>query len=337
MTVRRIVASIPLCFGWILASGPTTSRADEPTPAAPAVPSVPAPAVSEVAAPLVVTPPPELKLATLADALRTAAFADALFESGDHYRAITEYKRALFTAPAAVDAPTWSLRIGESLRRGAQHEAAGEAFDDTVRSYGTYVAGDAYLGGARAYLATDKHESALARAKSAADWFKDAPDRWRQARFLEGWSLLLSHRDEEAVAAFAAARGADALGLGAGRLVDVFPQLKTLPHKEPVLAGVLGLVPGLGHLYVGDPASALSALVWNGVFIVAIWQAVLTSQWSVAAVLGIFEAMWYGGSVVGAMTGAHRFNRDARLNAIEDLAKLAPMDLLDRPFVETAR
>lgn len=317
----------PLVFGSILLAA-AVARAEEPVPAPVAAPNVAS------AQALVAAPTPDLKLATLAEAVRTAAFADTLFTAGDHYRAITEYKRALFIAPAAADAPQWSLRIGDALRLGAQYEAAGAAYDDTVRTYGTYVAGDAYLGGARAFLATDKHESALARARSAADWFRDRPERVRQARFLEGWSLVLANRDAEALPAFMAARGDDPLGLGAARLVDVFGQLQSLPHREPVLAALLGLIPGAGHLYVGDPGSALSALLWNGVFLVALWQAVVAKQWSIGAVLGIFEAMWYGGSVIGAMTGAHRFNRDARINALEDLAKLAPLELVDRPFTE---
>jgi len=257
------------------------------------------------------------------EATVAAAFADHLFEKGDYYRAIGEYERAMFLGPLAPERGRWELKACEALHRGEQSEDAGRCYDRAVERGAEGVKAPGLLGAARSWLAAKRPETAAARAAEAAEAFDPDP-RTREAKYVEGWALLESGRDAEAAAAFRAARGAGITGENANRLLLVLPQLEHLPSRSPVLAGLLGVVPGAGHLYVGEYTAALSALVWNGIFGWAIWEAVDRRFWSIAAVLGIFETMWYGGSIVGAVSGAHRFNRDARLNAMDDLERIAP-------------
>lgn len=261
------------------------------------------------------------------DASRAAAFARALSQEGDFYRAIGEYKRALFLDPEAPENVAWSLAIGEAYRAGEQPEAAAKAFEAVAAAH-PEVKGPALLGAAQSYLAAGQGESATSRAREAAGALTD-PGQVRTARYVEGWALLRTNRDEEAARAFALARGDGAVGQGAGRLLRVLPQLEQLPSRSPTVAAVLGLVPGLGHLYIGEVGTAASALAWNGLFGWALYDAVREKRWSFAVVLGMFESMWYGGSIVGAMGGAHRFNRDARVNALEDLEKVSSPKLPD--------
>jgi hypothetical protein len=269
----------------------------------------------------------EAEALALPEAQEAARFADHLAAQGDHYRAIGEYKRALFLAPTAPEAARWELGIGESLRQGEQHEQAARQFDQVAETR-REVRGEALLGAARSYFAANQLEAAASRAKAAAEAF-EPPAKVREARFTEGWALLRAGRDAEAKAAFEAAKGPGVVGEGAARVVEVLPQLETLPARNPVLAGVLGLVPGLGHLYIGEPATAVSALVWNGVFAWAIYETVQQRQWPLVTVLAMFQTMWYGGSIVGAISGAQRYNRDARLNAMDDIAGLASPRLVD--------
>ncbi len=262
-------------------------------------------------------------------ASEAAAFAASLAKEGDDYRAIGQYKYALFLNPSSPDADLWRLAIGEAYRAGEQYVEAGKTFDAVAREGGRARA-QAYLGAAKSWLSAGKFETAAARARAAARAYAGNADRVREAEYLEGWALVRDGQDAAAARAFEAARGPGAVGQGATRLVAVLPQLAHLPSKSPVLAGLLGVVPGLGHLYLGDPATALSAFVWNGVFGWALYDAVRARSWSLAVVLALFESMWYGGSIVGAISGAHRFNRDARLNAMEDLARIAPPSLVDQ-------
>lgn len=261
------------------------------------------------------------------DASLTANFARTLADEGDHYRAIGEYKRALFLAPASSESGRWMHAIAESYRRGEQYDAAVKAFDDLATAKPDWRP-FAALGAARSTLAAGNVEAAIARAREAASLLEPM-GRAREAFWVEAWALLKAGRDAEAKAAFEKARGGGVLGEGADRALSAWPSLEQMPTKSPALAGALGLVPGLGHLYLGEPGTALSALVWNGVFAWALVDALRAQQWSLAVVLGMFEAMWFGGSIVGAVSGAHRSNHDARLNALDDLARIASPALLD--------
>lgn len=270
----------------------------------------------------------------LEQARQTARFAEHLSQKGDHYRAIGELERALFLAPDAPESTRWSLDIGEAYRLGEQYETAARHFEHVAETRPEARA-VALLGAAQSWQGAGRHESAIARAREAAESFGPGTDDARKARYVEGWSLLLStdrdadERDRQAAEAFRLARGEGPVGEGASQLLNVLPQLEHLPHRSPIVAGALGLIPGFGHFYIGDVGTGLSALMWNGLFGWALYEAIRAKNYSLAVVLGLFEVMWYGGSITGAIGGAHRFNRDARLNAMDDLGRLSSPTLLD--------
>jgi TM2 domain-containing membrane protein YozV len=95
--------------------------------------------------------------------------------------------------------------------------------------------------------------------------------------------------------------------------------LPNLPHRSPWLAGALAIVPGAGHVYLGQPLIGLAALLWNGLFGFALYDAIHHQMVGLSLVLGVFESLWYFGNIFGAVSGAHKFNRDVELNALEQL------------------
>lgn len=274
------------------------------------------------------------------EAGKAASFATHLADKGDHYRAIGEFERALWLAPTSPEAGRWMFLIGEAYRLGEQYETAGEHLQAVAAEYPDLRA-RALLAAAQAWQGARRYESAIERAREAAAVFGEGSSGARKARYVEGWSLLLStergsdERDAEAAHAFRLARGDGAVGEGADKLFSALPRLDDLPHRSPFVAGALGLVPGFGHFYLGDLPTGLSALVWNGLFGWAVYEAIRAKNYSLAAVLGVFELMWYGGSITGAVSGAHRFNQDARLNAMDELKSLSPPALVDE-FKTTA-
>ena len=50
-------------------------------------------------------------------------------------------------------------------------------------------------------------------------------------------------------------------------------------------------------------------------------------QWGVGALLAGLSLLWYSGTIYGAVDGAHRYNRDARLNFLEELDRGAGLDI----------
>jgi TM2 domain-containing membrane protein YozV len=129
-----------------------------------------------------------------------------------------------------------------------------------------------------------------------------------RARYLLGWALLSEDNGEAAAEAFATASPFP----GQGPLTRSARNWGTLPRKSPVLAGVLSVIPGAGHLYIGEPVVGLGALAWNGLFSFALYESIRRDQVGVAVLLGALEALWYSGTIFGAVSGAQKYNRDVR-------------------------
>ncbi|RME29932.1 MAG: hypothetical protein D6806_00765 [Deltaproteobacteria bacterium] len=87
------------------------------------------------------------------------------------------------------------------------------------------------------------------------------------------------------------------------------------------------MVPGLGHFYLGDYEVGFTALLWNALFGWAAADTLRRGQWGPGIMLGALELFWYSGTVYGAVAGAHRFNRDARLNYLDELDRRAGLDV----------
>jgi hypothetical protein len=254
------------------------------------------------------------------EAQRTQGFAYRLLEDGDPYRAITELKRFAYQAPGSADVFPAYLAVARA------YEAGGKAGDATA--WLSHL--DAYAGTLelRADLAV---ELAYARylsgqtqdaAQDLGEFLADPKGAGaaslatrHRATYLLGWSELLTHRPHEAAELFERLPLPYAHALSEGAL-----SLTHLPSKSPWLAGLLSaLVPGLGHVYLGQPLIGLSAFGWNALFIAATADTLRRQLWGVSAVLGFLELLWYGGAVYGAVSGANKYNRDAELNQIDEL------------------
>jgi tetratricopeptide (TPR) repeat protein len=303
------------------AGAATSAAAPARTGSSPTAPAGAAPAATD--ANLVPEAPPRVP-PPAGDARDVRRFTDRLLEDGDFYRAIGEYKRYLFLAPDAPDRTGARLAIGRAYLAGDRAADAAAWFDTlaaaesdpAIAAAWRYQAGLARLADEDFPAAADDLEAAAA----------GLPGYRGRALTLRGFALVASDRDEEAVATLRlAAREPDA-GTLAPELADELARRDELvAHRSPALAGVLSaIVPGAGHAYVGDVGLGLTALAWNGLFAWGLYQTVDARLWGLTAVVGVFEALFYGGAITGSVAAAHKFNRDARLNQLDDLRRRYP-------------
>jgi len=244
------------------------------------------------------------------------AFAEALLEEGDHYRAIGEFKRSLFLDPRGIHADPARMAIGLAYLRGGQAEAAAQHYRQAADQVSDAVRPDALLQAAYSHYVGSQPVLAYEGLNNwLGKWERQAPPASAsRARYLLAWTELELGRDTEAAAQFAKLQFAEQ-----PRLLEAVRGFKALPQKSPLLAGVLSIIPGAGHLYIEQPLIGLTALLWNGLFAYALYEAISQRQVGIAITLGLFETMWYSGAIFGAVNGAMKFNRDARRNAMEDL------------------
>ncbi|MEQ1716023.1 MAG: hypothetical protein ABL907_08570 [Hyphomicrobium sp.] len=82
----------------------------------------------------------------------------------------------------------------------------------------------------------------------------------------------------------------------------------SLGRKHPALAGVLGLIPGMGYLYSGFPQTAIASLVVNGLFMGGTYKAFSHGNKPLGTMLGIVGIGWYSGNITGSVSTARRTN-----------------------------
>lgn len=242
------------------------------------------------------------------DRQQTLSFADALFNEGDHYRAITEYKRFLHFFPADGEAPRAALRIAESYLAGRRWAEAEKALARLRHDYPeTDEAARAALLWAEVPYRQGDFPAAGRRFLQIVEQPPD-PATGAAARYRLAWSLIEEDR-------FAAA-GQQLTQLTDARAADLaaeMPHLERLPQKSPRLAGGLSaILPGAGQLYAGRPHDAALAFLLNAAFIAGAWESFDSGNEVVGGILLFFEAGWYTGNIYNAANSTHKFNRDLR-------------------------
>jgi tetratricopeptide (TPR) repeat protein len=279
-----------------------------PFDSAPEAPKKPVALPEPAPAPEYIAPP---------EAVDQLNYADHLFLDGDWYRSIGEYRRFLYQVRGrGQDAPRAALAVGEALLRGNQYDAAGRQLDGVAqRTSSLQLRRTALFGAARAYLLDGRPELAKPRFRlisqeEAAPLFVREESTW-----LLAWGHFDAGELEIALAIFEQiAAGGGRHALDAQGIVAKLKTKETLPTKNPLLAGALSLIPGLGHLYLGQVGVASTSAAWNALFIIAAGIAFLQGNWGPAIILTVFELGWYTGGIFGAMAGAYRHNRDVVRN-----------------------
>jgi TolA-binding protein len=258
----------------------------------------------------------------LTDADQILGFADALFNDGDYFRAITEYKRFLFLYPTEARAGRVQLQIGLSYQRGQQWDDARQTFEAIAQHHpdAEIRAEAAYLIGETAFR-QGRYAQAIADLGPVAERYGPTPIG-ESARFLLGWSHLRARQWLEASQTFERIDTASPLFPSARALADAAHEGEQLPRKSPAMAGLMSaVIPGTGHFYTGRWRDGTLALLLNAAFLAAGIEAVSAGNEAAAGLLLFFEAAWYSGAIYGAVNAAHKHNRDLEERWLQGLER----------------
>lgn len=231
------------------------------------------------------------------------SFAESLARQGDHFRAVTEFKRFLHFHPEDPRAPRAQLGIAASLRKAKRWQELDQALE---------LVWSKYPDSPEASLARQHYAEAaaargdFARARSRYEGLRQDPNiPARLVDFGIGLAWLEEERLEPALMAFSRINNPPDPQLQA-LLLDY----QRLPRKSPHLAGTLSaLLPGAGQLYTERPRQAAMAFALNAAFIYGAIEAWNQENYAVSGLVTLFEIGWYGGNIVNAVNNAHKYNR----------------------------
>jgi len=233
-----------------------------------------------------------------------------LFQLGDYYRAITEFKRFSLLFPGHARQPAAELLIGLALQED-------QAYDDAFTHFQRWRLADDPTDATRVAafklgelrFQQGQYRQAIVYFQGFLDTYPEGP-LVSHSKYMLWLSWALDGQPTQAQQVFATLPARDSLAQQALALQDELRLAPTPQRTSPGVAGVLsGVLPGAGHLYAGKPLQALTAFVLNGVFLAGAAYAFHEKLEATGAILLFFETGWYLGGIYSAMDAARAANR----------------------------
>lgn len=106
--------------------------------------------------------------------------------------------------------------------------------------------------------------------------------------------------------------------------LDILWRLESAKPKNPTVAMLLGVLPGAGYLYTGQPRNALTSILANGLLAYACYTSIKSENYGLGIIVGIFSVSFYGGNIIGSGSSARRYNENQKRDAIAKLRNTNP-------------
>ena len=186
-------------------------------------------------------------------------FGDHLYEEGDYYRAITEYKRVKFMNKGS-DNSAIRHRIAMSYFRGKKYETAQNILRDiSINTSDKEIRNKCKRLLATCYYETQDFDMTI-NSLQDIEGANDSPIKI-------GWCQLMAESPEDAIDTFSNIKASAKEKPVAENLIKDVRQYETLPKKSPFAAVMLSTVlPGAGQVYNGKYRDGLIAFIFNGLF-----------------------------------------------------------------------
>ncbi len=271
-------------------------------------------------------------------------YAQTLFEDHDYSQASAEFRRFLHFFPDDPRAQEALYRIGISHYRAHDYRMAIRSFRrmvDQADFSGPYFS--SYYMLSQCYLRLDQAPSAVTTLNNLAV-ITDDPNEKDAARYALGW-IHLEDLWAEGIHmpfdSFAAARTYfDKIGPSNRSIYKLdlleaeFHRAERIPAKNPWVAGSLSIIPGGGQLYCRRYQDAVTALIVNTAFGVAAYESFDHELYALGGLISLVGMGFYVGNIYGAVSDAHKYNREQRRYFIHDLKTRFQVHFsMDKPFV----
>jgi TolA-binding protein len=257
-------------------------------------------------------------------------FAEQTMDKGEYLRAVVEFERFLQFFPEDKNAPKARLLIAQCYMKAKDYESARKTLHETLNAYqGVPAGGKALFLMGESYYEQGLYEEAERYFKGVIAAYPESEMR-NTATYRLAWIQMHKGQWQEASETFKTVGAASPLFPNARDLSVKSLGGESLPYKDPATAGVMSVVPGLGHVYCERYKDGLVAFLLNGLFIWATIEAFDEDQEALGAILGFIELGFYSGTIYSAVNSAHKHNRK-----VKDDFLLGLPDAVDLNFFAT--
>ncbi len=254
-------------------------------------------------------------------------YAQDLFSAKDYLTAVNEYKRFIYFFPKDVRVELAMYQIGLSYLLGRHFNEAVNSFKKLTDQYfETEYAIKSYFKISEAYITLKAFDLALINLNNLITITKDENIR-DEAYYRIGWIYIETASWDNARHYFEKINHRNRKKFRLERLADELDKETLIPQKNPKLAGLLSIIPGGGYLYCERYHDALIAFLLNGGLIFAAYESFDEGHDALGGVLTFVGFGFYAGNIYGAVTSAHKFNRNETGQFIHKLKKNTRVNL----------
>ncbi|HHT29033.1 MAG: hypothetical protein ACOYIS_07460 [Candidatus Cloacimonadaceae bacterium] len=250
------------------------------------------------------------------------SFADHLFEQGNFHAAAAEYQRILFQEATCFSDSLYAARmLMMSLYRKSDLEAMAKLSESKDQVFLHTDLASRYT--SLALIEEGYYVPALGIVNNAKD---------PRAKLIRGLSLEYLGQFQDAKNQFHELLSADnEIADMTKELLQLQQQTKKPYSPSPLLAGLLGIIPGAGYAATGRFETALASLVLNGALLIS--SAELKKHglvWSSGIVFSVFSG-FYLGNIFGSAAAAAQDRAIYKTQKLDDYIKENLDALLEVP------
>lgn len=254
-------------------------------------------------------------------------YAQDLFSAKDYLTAVNEYKRFIYFFPKDERVELAMFQMGQSYFLGGQFDEAVKSFKKLTDQYfETEYSIKSYFKISEINVALKAFDLALINLNNLITITKDENIR-DEAYYRIGWIYIETASWENARHYFEKISPKNRDKFRLKKLADELDKEALIPKKDPNLAGFLSIIPGGGYLYCERYQDALIAFLLNGGLILAAYESFDKGHGALGGLLTFVEFGFYAGNIYGAVTSAHKFNRQETGRFIYKLKKNTRVNL----------
>ncbi|MBU0986997.1 MAG: tetratricopeptide repeat protein [Proteobacteria bacterium] len=270
---------------------------------------------------------PDIKPFMVIDADKQFEFAQHLFSNQKFSGAIAEFQRFIYFFPQDDRIELAMYSIGMAYFNSSRFKETVNSFQTLIDRYGETDLGiKSYLMISESHMQLNAAGPAIINLHNLITITTDKNVQ-DEAYYRLGWIYLETASWENARRYFSKISLTNADKYKLNRLSVDLDQEKFIPKKNPQLAGLLSVIPGAGHLYCERYQDALIAFLINGALIFAACESFDNDNPVLGGVIAFVEFGFYGGNIYGAVSGAHKYNRDKTGRFIENLKETHKLKL----------
>ncbi|MFO7557687.1 MAG: hypothetical protein R6X10_02565 [Desulfobacterales bacterium] len=113
------------------------------------------------------------------------------------------------------------------------------------------------------------------------------------------------------------------------KLLSELDNYPTIPRKNPTIAGGLSVVPGAGQLYCERYQDSVIAFLLNAGLGIAAYESFDNENYALGGLISFVGMGFYVGNIYGAVSSAHKYNRESDRYFIKELKGKIKINLSD--------